>query len=235
MFFPDRIKSVNQNDRVLEIGPGGNAHPRADVLLEKIFKKPEETEAQRGFTSELNTDKPIVFYNGGKFPFVANEFDYVICSHVLEHVDDVEFFLSELTRVANKGYIEFPTIYYDYIYNIPKHLNFLFYNDASRTIYYLPKTESEIMGGKEIQKFFFKTTFKGYVSLIDSLRDFMFQGFEWSDGFKVEKATGTQDLVYDLDSLEIPEYTTPSPLATLSHSLKRKVFRFMSKLRGIRK
>ena len=33
----------------------------------------------------------------------------MIASHVMEHVKDVKFFISELERVSKKGYIELPT------------------------------------------------------------------------------------------------------------------------------
>lgn len=48
-----------------------------------------------------------------KLPFKDKEFDFVIASHVIEHVKDVKTFLSELERVSSKGYIELPTILED--------------------------------------------------------------------------------------------------------------------------
>ncbi|MBL0358841.1 MAG: methyltransferase domain-containing protein [Chitinophagaceae bacterium] len=65
----------------------------------------------------LKTDKPVVTYDSEVFPFADKEFDYVVCSHVLEHVDNVDQFLSEVQRVGKRGYLEFPTVYYDYLYN----------------------------------------------------------------------------------------------------------------------
>ena len=42
-------------------------------------------------------------------PFADKEFDFVIASHVIEHVEDFEFFIKELERVSIKGYIELPS------------------------------------------------------------------------------------------------------------------------------
>ena len=43
-------------------------------------------------------------------PFRDNEFDFVVASHVLEHVQDPVLFLSEIQRVSSiGGYIEVPT------------------------------------------------------------------------------------------------------------------------------
>ena len=44
-----------------------------------------------------------------KLPFKDKEFDYVILSHVLEHVDDIQEFSKEIERISNAGYIELPT------------------------------------------------------------------------------------------------------------------------------
>ena len=69
MFFPDRIKSIKPSDKVLEIGPGSTPHPRSDIYLEKIFTDKDEFRLQRGNTPELQSSKPVVFYEGDVFPF----------------------------------------------------------------------------------------------------------------------------------------------------------------------
>ena len=44
-----------------------------------------------------------------KLPFQDKEFDYVILSHVLEHVPNINEFAQEVQRIAKAGYIELPT------------------------------------------------------------------------------------------------------------------------------
>ena len=44
-----------------------------------------------------------------KLPFKDKEFDYVILSHVLEHVPNLIEFISEIERISKAGYIELPT------------------------------------------------------------------------------------------------------------------------------
>jgi len=55
-------------------------------------------------------DKNFVKLENKHLPFKDKEFDFVIASHVLEHVEDLGFFITELERVSKKGYIELPTM-----------------------------------------------------------------------------------------------------------------------------
>ena len=95
--------NIRPNDFVLEIGSGHNPKARSDVLCDKFIGDDE----QRG--GAIITDRPMVEADGQFLPFADQAFDYVICSHVLEHVEDPNRFISELTRVARRGYIETPS------------------------------------------------------------------------------------------------------------------------------
>ena len=53
--------------------------------------------------------KNFVKIENKKLPFKDNAFDFVIASHVIEHIEDITFFLKEIQRISNKGYIELPT------------------------------------------------------------------------------------------------------------------------------
>ena len=53
--------------------------------------------------------KFTLIYPNQKLPFKDKEFDYVILSHVLEHVSNIEEFTKEIERIAKAGYIELPT------------------------------------------------------------------------------------------------------------------------------
>lgn len=44
-----------------------------------------------------------------KWPFGDNQFDYAVCSHVLEDVRDPIWVCSEISRIAKAGYIEVPS------------------------------------------------------------------------------------------------------------------------------
>ena len=95
--------NIRANDFVLEIGSGHNPKARSDVLCDKFIGDDE----QRG--GAIVTDRPMVEADGQFLPFADRAFDYVICSHVLEHIEDPRRFISELMRVACRGYIETPS------------------------------------------------------------------------------------------------------------------------------
>lgn len=220
MFFPERIVNVGANDRVLEVGPGGGPHPRSDVFLEMRFDDHCEEVIQRSGTSPLVTDKPVFYYDGTKFPFEDNEFDYIICSHVLEHVVNIEKFVSELQRVAKKGYLEFPTIYYDYIYNMPTHINFVI--NKNDKIIYLPKSSTNLEEFLPVQSFFYKMLDLRYTATVKEFKQFFFQGFEWSGRIDIVKAKSVADVSYDLNTMTLGK----------KPKNKRGIFRKIDKILG---
>ena len=93
----NNILDKNINWNILDIGCGYKAHKNATVIADiKDF-------------SNFYKSKKFVQIKEKKLPFKDKEFDFVIASHVIEHVDDFEFFIKELERVSSKGYIELPT------------------------------------------------------------------------------------------------------------------------------
>ncbi len=203
MFFPERIKSIKSTDKVLEIGPGATPYFRSDVFLELNYATDQERIAQSGRVGILNTEKPVFYYDGDEFPFKDKEFDYVVCSHVLEHVSNADDFLKEVQRVGSMGYLEFPTVYYDYIYNFPEHQLFLLENNG--VINWMTKEESGLGHFAKIQEFFFKSCQLKYYDTIHNFKDYFFQGFEWHASIKSQR-------VYSLDTVTFsPEKITLKP------------------------
>jgi len=98
--------SLKKSLRVLEVGPGSNPTRRANVLTERYV---EDNFHRRG-DFKLYPHQTLVQADGENLPFGDGEFDYVICCHVLEHVDNPDKFMQEQFRVAKKGYIETPSL-----------------------------------------------------------------------------------------------------------------------------
>ena len=89
--------SLNQSWNILDIGCGYGANMYASVICDVQD------------LSKYYPNKKFVKLNEKKLPFKDQEFDFVIASHVMEHVEDIEYFIKELERVSKKGYIELPT------------------------------------------------------------------------------------------------------------------------------
>jgi hypothetical protein len=223
MFFPERVRSVRSEDRVLEVGPGSTPHPLSQMFLEKYFAE-SESFGQRGALPAIELKKPVFYYDGGSFPFREKEFDYIICSHVLEHVDDVPFFVGELARVASRGYLEFPTLHYEYLYSFNEHLNLLRYQDGE--ILWLPKSETRLIDFVPIQRFLRSTLTAGYDEVVRSLKECFFQGFEWFSSIRVRRVDDLLELVPPLvDVRPCRESVRPPTSAELVHELFRRSVR----------
>lgn len=233
MFFKNRIKNISNADLVLEIGPGATPHPRSDVFLEKKYDTEEELIAQSGHVGILQTEKKIVYYVGDTFPFEDKKFDYVICSHVLEHVMNPEIFIKEIMRVGKKGYIEFPTIYYEYLYNFPEHLNFLVYNE--NTIKWYSKEKSSLNDFDGIQVFYRETLKRGFNNLINENDTIFIHGFEWFDKIEFIEASTIDELLFYEEVVRILkdpknlDYSTLSTRKFLSSKLTMLIKRIVRK------
>jgi SAM-dependent methyltransferase len=66
-------------------------------------------------------DRPLVVADAEELPFRDLAFDFVICSHLLEHVRNPARLLKELQRVARRGYIETPSSVHERLYGNPFH------------------------------------------------------------------------------------------------------------------
>jgi ubiquinone/menaquinone biosynthesis C-methylase UbiE len=55
-----------------------------------------------------------------QLPFEDKSYDFVYCSHVLEHVDDPMRACAELVRVGKRGYVETPSLMTDVLFSWAK-------------------------------------------------------------------------------------------------------------------
>ena len=122
--FVNNTLSKNTNWKIADIGCGYTANKNASVI------------ADIQDLSYFYKGKNFIKISGKKLPFKDKEFDFVIASHVIEHVEDFEFFVKELERISPRGYIELPTRLGDNLVfeNRNDHIWWFTYNDVNNQI-----------------------------------------------------------------------------------------------------
>jgi SAM-dependent methyltransferase len=95
--------------KIVDVGCGHFPSRFANVAMDRAANDDDE---QRGGLTLSSEKAGIKFFdvdlNHFPYPFSDNEFDYLICTHVLEHLDDPVRACSEFARIARAGYLEVP-------------------------------------------------------------------------------------------------------------------------------
>ena len=167
--FIEETLLSNPDWNILDIGCGYNANKFANVICDVQD------------LSNYYLNKKFIKLIEKKLPFKNNEFDFVIASHVMEHVEDVEFFIKELERVSKKGYIELPTILEDNLVfeNKKDHLWHMDFEDV----------ESKLLISKKIQYFEPILTVSSAKKFSKIFRKSLVLELFWKDGidFKINR------------------------------------------------
>ena len=113
------VKNIGKNDLVLDLGSGDKPFWRADVIVDKYL----EDDRQRS-SGPVLLDKNKLFIKADveNLPFKDKVFDFVYCSHLLEHVENPVKAINEITRVGKSGYIEVPRAFLELLNPFPSHL-----------------------------------------------------------------------------------------------------------------
>lgn len=105
-FFWRRLRlAIPPGALVLDLGSGDNPHGRADLLCDR------DVVSHHDRPGTLYLDRPFVVGDAECLPFRDGAFDYIICSHVLEHTEHPDRVIGELMRVGRAGYIETPSTF----------------------------------------------------------------------------------------------------------------------------
>jgi len=110
---------VSRRDLVLDVGSGDNPHIRADVLCDAAARSASE---RRGSFDLIVDGRPFLYTDARRIPVKDKAFDFVICRHVLEHMEEPEVLLKELMRVGKAGYIETPSALMERLYGWDFHV-----------------------------------------------------------------------------------------------------------------
>lgn len=120
----------SEESTVLDVGVSSNEYSESVNIFHRRFRlNPSQytglgTQPMDGLT-EKYPDKKFVRYDGGKFPFDDNQFDWVFSNAVIEHVGDrsqqLEF-LEEMIRVSKNVYFTTPNKFFP----VDAHTNVVF-------------------------------------------------------------------------------------------------------------
>jgi len=169
--FIEETLLSNPDWYILDIGCGYNANKFASVICDV------------NDLSNYYPNKKFTKLTEKKLPFKDNEFDFIIASHVMEHVEDVEFFIKELERVSKQGYIELPTMLEDNLVfeNKKDHLWHMDFDDV----------ENKILISKKVQYFEPVLTVASIKRLNEIFRKSLVLELLWKNkiDYKINKST----------------------------------------------
>ena len=115
-FFVRKLRHpIAPGHLVVDVGSGGDPHPRADVIVDN------SVDANFHRTVAFRRSAPTVVADVMALPFRDHAFDYSICSHVLEHLDDPAGAAAELSRISRAGYVETPSDIHEKLFPMTWH------------------------------------------------------------------------------------------------------------------
>ena len=109
---------LEPGDKVLDLGGAANPLPRADVVCDLSFASSTQ---RNGAPTTLREGVRYVEAAAEELPFEDGEFDFLWCTQVLEHVRDPHRAVSEILRVAKRGFIEVPSRMGELLNGNPSH------------------------------------------------------------------------------------------------------------------
>lgn len=107
------LRTLPDDAQVLDVGGWAIPFPRADWVLDleqydtRGAYGYEEDPADERFSAETWVARDIC--DREPWPFLDDQFDFVVCSQTLEDVRDPIFVCAELVRVGRAGYLEVPS------------------------------------------------------------------------------------------------------------------------------
>jgi len=169
---------IAAHERVLDVGSGGWPFSKATHLADRF---PEKTTHR---VEALKRDeRPFIAVDVERLPFGDGSYDFVFCSHVLEHLDDPGRAIRELMRVGRRGYIEVPTRLSDVMLDFTRLENHHRWHGLvlGGTLVLIEWSESE---RRELGQEFFVALQSAYTNpfqdFFERNRDLFFAGLRWS-------------------------------------------------------
>jgi hypothetical protein len=197
---------------VLEVGSGENPHSRSDILVDRYIL--DNTE--RG--GDIIIDRPLVVADAHHLPFRNGAFAYIICSHILEHMDDPPQFVRELQRIGEAGYIGSPSEIAERLFHWQFHRWYVNLLDDGTLVLH-PKEPEEPFG--ELFDYLYEYN-PAYYFFQRSMPDLFWVEHEWRGTIKLRMADQSPLMLNDPQALR--------PMVQARFSLPQLVIMFAGSL-----
>lgn len=136
---------IKPGDRVLDVGSGNIPLPFATCQAEYAIS--DDSYGRAGQAFQTIRGVPLVQCSVEKLPFADKSFDFVYCSHVMEHVNDPVAACAELSRVGKRGYIESPNRAKDlWLHQALQSNHNWIVTEESGKLVFEPYTQEELLG-----------------------------------------------------------------------------------------
>ncbi len=222
---------INNTKKVLEIGSGGKPHPFSSVIVDKFLDEPCAIRQRGG--KDIIIDRPFIKADACLLPLKDDSFDYVIASHVVEHipVNSIKDFFLEIDRVAKAGYIEAPSLLFECLLDIPEHIWIVACKEDGVHLY--KKRYEDI---SLLKKFFLpmfrmdKAFWKWNISRYD---DLWLTGLEWSGSVKFTIHKSIDEILNLYDEKQIVDYIAricKQPVESKKRPVLRKILKVKTSL-----
>lgn len=173
---------IKEGSKVLDIGSGGYPFPLATHLADLY-----EGETSHRADKLIRDDRPFTNCNVESTPFADKEFDFVYCSHVLEHLSNPAKACEELMRIGKRGYIETPAKSSDIMFNFTKiHDHHRWHTQVlDQTLVFIEWKDSELrdLGSDYFYNQFNSNWKNPFQELMHNHRDLFVSMLLWEDKF----------------------------------------------------
>jgi len=173
---------IEPGQRVLDLGSGGHPFPYATVLVDRYLAPTNHR------TDALKTGgKPLVVADIDHLPFGDQAFDYIYCSHLLEHVADPIAACRELMRIGKRGYIETPTLAKDMLFGWAKGMHRWHVVGVARTLCFYEYSDRQAAGLRSSawSDLIYARWWHPLQDAFEENQDIFNVVLEWSGGFDV--------------------------------------------------
>lgn len=185
-----------KGSKILEVGGGHDPHPLSQLVVDKYL----DSNYHRSGNIKVLQHQKFMQADGEALPFADKSFDFVICNHVLEHVDNPVKFMQEQARVAKEGYLETPSFIGEYL--VPKESHRWLILEIDNKVVMVEKERVGFKPSHDLGNLFldyFPKQSIGYKMMQRTHGDFMTVRYQWKDGV---------DLIVNPDSEEYLKYFT---------------------------